>query len=193
MSSPTEVIREPASPGLRLDGVRLANAEWSKQPDMIETKRLEPVVAVQPLLCRQLRISLVLLDGVEPWLETDARGPGHWVMKGQPQTLRTLQPWEAGTPMAIDLAQAETRESTITSRDGKTGRTEALGLQRVLLTDAGPTDRLDCRHRDPPYDQGGRPWRGKSGAAGQAHRQPVGPAQALDETKAGRVAADRHQ
>jgi uncharacterized protein involved in outer membrane biogenesis len=137
---------------LRLEGVRLANAEGGRQPDMLKAKQLELVVALRPLLSKQLQISRVLLDGVELWLETDAKGQGNWVMKGQPQAPQTPQRQEAGAPMAIDLTQAEIRESTITLRDGKTGRSETLGLQRVSLSSAGPTDRLDAqiRLRDQP-------------------------------------------
>jgi uncharacterized protein involved in outer membrane biogenesis len=133
--------------GLRLEGVRLANADWSKQPDMVKAKRLELVVALQPLLRKQLQISSVLLDGVEVWLETDPKGRGNWVMKGEPKPAQAPQPQETGEPMAIDLTAAEIRESTITLRDGKTGRTETLGLQRVSLSSAGPTDRLDAQIR----------------------------------------------
>ena len=132
---------------LRLEGVRLANADWGTRPDMVKAKRLELVVALRPLLRKQLQVNRVLLDGVEVWLETDPNGRGNWVMKREPKSTQASPPEEAGEPMAINLTQAEIRESTITLRDGRTGRAETLGLTRVSLSDAGPTDRLDAQIR----------------------------------------------
>jgi uncharacterized protein involved in outer membrane biogenesis len=137
---------------LRLEGVRLANADWGTRPDMVKARRLELVVALQPLLRKQFQINRVLLDGVEVWLETDPNGRGNWAMKSKPKSTQAPQPEDTREPMAINLTQAEIRESTITLRNGKTGRSETLGLTRVSLSDAGPTDRLDAqiRLRDQP-------------------------------------------
>lgn len=142
---------------LRLEGVRLANADWGKQADMVKVRRLELVVALRPLLRKQLQISRVLLDGVEVWLETDPGGRGNWVMQGEPKAAQPPQPQVADMPMAIDLAQADIRESRVTLHHGKTGRTETLELLRVSLSDAGPTDRLDAQIllRDQPLSING--------------------------------------
>ena len=133
---------------LRLDGVRLANAAWGTRSDMLKAKRLEVEVSLWPLLKnRQLRIGSVLLDGVELWLETDAKGRGNWVIRGKPKEAQTQPAEPTGEPLAIDLAQGDIRDSTITLRDGKTGHTETLGLTRVSLSDAGSADKLDAQIR----------------------------------------------
>ncbi len=132
---------------LRLEGVRLANASWGTQPDMLKLRRLELVVAVWPLLHKQLQIRRVVLDGVELWLETDAKGHGNWSLPNAAPGSPAKPAESAGAAMNIDLAQAEIRDSTVTLRDGKTGRIETLGLKSVTLSADGATDKLDAQIR----------------------------------------------
>jgi uncharacterized protein involved in outer membrane biogenesis len=130
-----------------LDQVRLANASWGTRPEMIKAAHLELDVALRPLFSRRLLIRRVVLDGVELWLETDAKGHGNWVMRGEPRTAQRDEPAPGGQPLAIDLSQAEIRASTISLRDGRTGRTETLVLERVSLQDDGSSEKLDAQLR----------------------------------------------
>src|SRR5437764_8330741 len=65
-------------PKLVLDDVTLANAPWSKDPQMVSAKRVEAQIALLPLL--QRRFEIISFEMVEPTisLETDASGKGNW-------------------------------------------------------------------------------------------------------------------
>jgi uncharacterized protein involved in outer membrane biogenesis len=132
---------------LTLEGTRLANADWGTRPDMLEARRLDLEVALQPLLSKRLEIRRVVFDGVALWLETSTDGRRNWVMQGEPVTSRGEAPAPHSRPLAIDLARADIRDTTIALHDGKTGDTETLGLERVSLSSDGPTDKIEAQVR----------------------------------------------
>ena len=72
------------SPALALSDVSLANAAWSKDPQMVAVKRFEAKVALMPLLSKQVQVERIVLSGADIRLETDANGVGNWVLKGEP-------------------------------------------------------------------------------------------------------------
>ncbi|MDH4050298.1 MAG: AsmA family protein [Rubrivivax sp.] len=135
----------PPSLALQLEGVRLANADWSAGTDMLKARRLELVVALAPLLRRQLQIRRVELEGVELSLETDAHGQGNWVMKQASGPPESKPAASSGSPLAIDVSAIDIRDSTLTWRSGQTGQTETLGLAELTLSDAGATDQVDAK------------------------------------------------
>ncbi|MGH6623823.1 MAG: AsmA family protein [Burkholderiaceae bacterium] len=66
------------------EDVRFANAKWGSQPDMLRVQRLEGVVALIPLLRRQIEIARMELVAPELLLETDAKGTGNWELVTTP-------------------------------------------------------------------------------------------------------------
>ncbi|WP_237650484.1 AsmA family protein [Xanthomonas translucens] len=64
---------------LRSDRLRLANADWSKQPQMASAQRAEIDLALWPLLRGKLRIPEIRLTQPNLLLETGPNGqPGNW-------------------------------------------------------------------------------------------------------------------
>jgi len=67
------------------EDVRFANATWGSQPDMLRVRRIEGVVALVPLLRRQIEVARLELVTPELLLETDARGSGNWELATKPR------------------------------------------------------------------------------------------------------------
>lgn len=63
---------------MQINDVRLSNSAWGTQPEMLKARHIELDVALRPLLDKRLEVKRVLLEGVEVWLETDAKGQGNW-------------------------------------------------------------------------------------------------------------------
>ncbi|MDR6673909.1 AsmA family protein [Xanthomonas sp. 1678] len=64
---------------IRGDGLRFANAEWSKQPQMASAQRAEIDLAIWPLLRGKVRIPEIRLTQPNLLLETGPDGrPGNW-------------------------------------------------------------------------------------------------------------------
>lgn len=66
------------------EDVSFANATWGSQPDMLRAKRIEGVVALMPLLRRQIEIARLQLVAPELLLETDANGTDNWELQTKP-------------------------------------------------------------------------------------------------------------
>ena len=123
------------SPALALSDVSLANAAWSKDPQMVAVKRFEAKVALMPLLSKQVRIERIVLSGADIRLETDANGVGNWVLKQEPGA----EP-AAPAPAPTEEAQGEAlipafdevavEDSMLTYRDGRTGQVTTVAVEK---------------------------------------------------------------
>lgn len=120
-------------PRLVLNDVRLKNARWGSRPDMARVKRVE--VKFDPLsaVSGGDSVAQIRLEGADVLLETNPEGIGNWEMGllggsvGAMSSLAVLQSLgllgQVGAAPSIVLA-----DSTVTFRDGSTGRTQTGSL-----------------------------------------------------------------
>src|SRR5512145_2214977 len=152
------------SPALALSDVSLANAAWSKDPQMVAVKRFEAKVALLPLLSKQVRVERIVLSGADIRLETDAKGVGNWVLKQEPGA----EP-AAPAPAPAEEAQGEAlipafdevavEDSVLTYRDGRTGQVTTVAVERLKASapsrSAPMTIDLVARYNDNPIEAKG--------------------------------------
>ena len=65
-------------PALVAEGVRIGNADWGTQADMISIERLETRVGILPLLTGGVDVAAFTLIGTDVLLERNAEGSGNW-------------------------------------------------------------------------------------------------------------------
>ena len=127
------------TPLIRAEQVRVANAPWSKEPYMLDIRRLACRIDLHALL--QGRLVLPMIELVEPVvrLETSEQGEANW----------TVQP---NQPVAADQAQAgalpmierlSLRDGSVTYADAASNTSMTVTLAEVQATTTGPEQRLD--------------------------------------------------
>jgi AsmA family protein len=126
-------------PLIRAEQVRVANATWSKEPFMLEIRRLTCRIDLQALL--RGRFVLPMVELVEPVvrLETSEQGEANW----------TVQPTQ---PVAEDQAHAgalplierlSLQDGSVTYADAASNTSMIVTLAKVEATTTGPEQRLD--------------------------------------------------
>ncbi len=122
------------------EGVRLGNAPWGSRPDMARIAQLRFDLALAPLLERRVEIGRVEVSGADLLLETNADGQGNWNFQRStsvaeaPGTPRTVS-----SPVRVTLAELTAKDSQLTWRSGRSGKSETLDIEAVQL----------ARHPDP--------------------------------------------
>ena len=71
-------LRLSFSPALIADGVTFANAAWGSRPDMVRIDHLQADIGLLPLFTGEVKVSGLLIDGVDILLETDGKGQANW-------------------------------------------------------------------------------------------------------------------
>ena len=121
-------------PKLIASDVTLSNAPWAHAPQMAQVKRVEVQVALLPLL--QKRFEVVEVALVEPTiaLETDAQGRANWEF-GAPSAAPTgaTAPPPASAAGVIAIGNVAIRDGTLTYRDGATGKTTNVAIERLAI------------------------------------------------------------
>lgn len=135
------------APALVVETVRLGNAPWAGDPDMVAVGRLEAQVALLPLLSGDLRVIRLVLADTSVWLETDDQGQGNWALGARdpdqaptPATdtaAATTQSAPADRPMGLDIQDVRLENATLVLRDGVRDQTFTLELDRAVLMGAG--------------------------------------------------------
>jgi len=126
------------SPAVVVEDVSLSNAGWGSRPQMVSARRLEIVLAPLPLLSGRLEARRVVLHGADILLETDAQGQGNWVFRAD-----GVAPTVSG-PMALPaIHNLSIDDSTVSYRDGKSGRMETIRLQHFSAQDAALPSLID--------------------------------------------------
>lgn len=86
------VINGEASIGLSLiptiiiEDIKLANAPWAKNPQMVEVKKIEIKIALIPLLKKEIVVHKLILLEPNIYLETNSNGEANWDFK-RPQKI----------------------------------------------------------------------------------------------------------
>ncbi len=86
------------TPLIRAEQVRVANAAWSKEPFMLEIRRLACRIDLHALL--QGRLVLPMIELVEPVvrLETSEQGEANWTVAAEPACGRQTRPMPVHCP-----------------------------------------------------------------------------------------------
>jgi uncharacterized protein involved in outer membrane biogenesis len=74
-------------PSVRLDGVRVANAEWAESPHLLTLDALEVTLDMRRLLQGEVRLPRLALIGPRLFLEVSEEGTPNWVLGGEEQTI----------------------------------------------------------------------------------------------------------
>jgi len=140
-------------PGVRLTGIRFANADWGTRSDMAILEHVLIRFRLLPLLSGELAVGRVEIEGLDLLLETDAEGVPNWEFSveqapsstgssGEPPEDEPAQPSgtaDAGDdpelaerPMAMLLHHAEIRNAQVVIRDGATGEEQRIAIDRLL-------------------------------------------------------------
>lgn len=135
-------------PTVTLDDVSLANMPGGSRPQMVTVRRVDIQLALLPLLSRQVELRRLTLQAPDILLETDAQGRPNWVFGqgAQPAVpAAPARPAEGGRGFGIGLGQVGIADGRVTYRDGRTGQSRSLAIQRFQAAtqgSAGPL-RLD--------------------------------------------------
>ena len=70
-------------PTIAVDGVRIANAPWASQPDLISVNSASVRLDLVPLIRGEIEIGSVEVDGVALSLERDSNGVGNWELSAR--------------------------------------------------------------------------------------------------------------
>jgi uncharacterized protein involved in outer membrane biogenesis len=132
-------------PSLVAEKVHFANAPWGSAPDMVKVDRVEARVALLPLLSHDIVVERLVLISPQILLETDKSGRGNWEFAApQPaapaaasQPGKPAAPGEGATPSIPVLNDITIEKGLLVSKDGKTGKTTTLALDKLDLKGAG--------------------------------------------------------
>ncbi|MBN9562006.1 MAG: AsmA family protein [Alphaproteobacteria bacterium] len=129
-------------PTLEARDVALANVAGGSRPQMITLERLEAQVALLPLLSRRVEIDRLVLIRPDILLETDAQGRPNWrfgpQVPSQPLPSETATPSRPAGPILLSVQDVEVENGTVTYRDGRTGHSEKLELNRLTAKAKSP-------------------------------------------------------
>jgi uncharacterized protein involved in outer membrane biogenesis len=110
--------------GVSADDVGLQNAPWGKGSEMISTQRFEAQVALLPLIRGVIEIKRVILRKPDILIETDD--------SGRPNLKLEIE--EKPTMPALVVHQVRIEDGLLTYRNGQSGRTVAVGLDRLIVS-----------------------------------------------------------
>jgi uncharacterized protein involved in outer membrane biogenesis len=122
-------------PRVVIGDVSFANAPWGKARDLLRARRIEARVALLPLLRRRFDVVELALDHPVIALETDAQGHGNWefgaaaAAAGTPSAATEA----AGTMAAVGIASLVIDQGAISWRDGASGKTTDIGVDRLTV------------------------------------------------------------
>jgi uncharacterized protein involved in outer membrane biogenesis len=120
-------------PKLVLDDVMLANAPWSKDPQMVTAKHIEAEIALLPLLRRRFEVTSFKLIEPTIFLETDASGRGNWEFPSAAAADATDRAPSGATLGGFSVGDIAISDGAITFRDGKTGDVTKIVVETLSV------------------------------------------------------------
>ncbi len=125
------------TPAVAVEGVTFANAPWGSRPEMVTLRRLEVQVELLPLLTGDVRVTRVVLIGLDALLETDARGRGNWEFAAPEEAAgKAAEEGGAAVPLPV-VHEVRIRDLKVAYRDGRTGRRTVIGLDSLEASAEG--------------------------------------------------------
>lgn len=130
--------------GVAAQDVSLGNTRWGSRPNMLAVRQARFDLGLWPLLQGRVAIASVELQGVDLLLETDKSGAGNWVFS-PPGASAPSAPSAPATPSRLELQRLSLADARLGFRDGRSGQTRTLAIERLDLDDAGDGQQLDAR------------------------------------------------
>jgi len=124
-------------PLIRAEQVRVANAPWSKEPYMLEIRRLACRIDLQALLQGRFVLPMIELDEPVVRLETSEQGEANWNFQS------TQTGADKGEPGALPVIERlNLRDGRLTYYDYASNTSMTTTLAEVQVTTTGPEQRL---------------------------------------------------
>jgi uncharacterized protein involved in outer membrane biogenesis len=129
-------------PAFVVENVSLQNAAWGSRPELARVKRLEMQVALLPLLRREVALQRLLIVEPDILIETDKSGRSNLDFatreQGTPAASQPAPPPGDATIPALLVQQVRIEQGRLTYKDGQTGKTQVVDLQRLRAEGSGP-------------------------------------------------------
>ena len=136
-----------ASAAIVMDGVRLKNAAWAKEADMVTLGHVEAEVALWPLINGDIDVTRLVLSDAVVSLERNAEGEANWHLG---------EAGAGGTQQIPRFADVKLEKTRIVFDDRRTGVAGTLTVDALTATapdPTGPTDvALTGRFDERPLD-----------------------------------------
>ncbi|HMN46218.1 MAG TPA: AsmA family protein [Povalibacter sp.] len=120
-------------PRITAQDLHLANADWSKRPEMTSVRQLDLRIALLPLLRGRVQLPYIALDEPKLVLERSDKGVGNWVFETQKDRSSSGSAPQIGQ-LNVSNGRLEFHEPvlktdvTLAVRSGKPGRNERAPL-----------------------------------------------------------------
>lgn len=148
------------TPAVAVEGVTFANAPWGSRPEMATLRRLEAQVELLPLLSGDVRVTRVVLVGLDALVETDAKGRGNWEFAAPEEAAGKAAAEDGGAPPLPVVHEVRVRDLKVTYRDGRTGQRTVIGLDSLEARAEGPDSPLHLAlkgvYNGAPFEATGR-------------------------------------
>lgn len=132
-------------PSIAATNVKLANADWSKQPDMVKVERFEAQIAVLPLLLGHLDIERLILVGADILLERNAKGQANFDF-GEPKPA-SGKGTTGSLEIPIGAREIAIENSVLTYRNLATGEQYQERIDQLTLKGEGLDQPISLRFK----------------------------------------------
>ncbi len=132
-------------PTLKVDNVSFTNADWGTRPKMASLGKLEIEVELLPLFSRELTVNRLILREMDLLLETDAAGHANWEVADASAATESGSSNGNSNTVLPTVKNILIRNARIVYRDGRTGRTATLNLDRLELKSDDSTQPIQFR------------------------------------------------
>ncbi len=151
------------TPALAIDEVRFQNAVWGSRPELAKIKRFEVQVALLPLLSGKIGIKRLILLEPDILLETDKSGRSNLSFetpkKAEPPAPKEAPPKGPAKLPALTFDQVRMEKARITYKDGVSGKTYSVALEKLTAEAPSPDGPLQLAlkgsYNDKPFEASG--------------------------------------
>ena len=134
-------IRIGLVPKFVVDDVRLSNPAGSTRPDMMQLKRLEVEVALQPLLNKKIVVNRLILSSPDILIETDPQGPGNLDFTApsqvtpsqQEQKTTPTEKSEATTSFSVAVNELKVEKGKLVIYDRASKKSEQITMESLTF------------------------------------------------------------
>src|SRR4051812_20879148 len=96
----TEIKMTPSlTPAITLSDLKVANVPGGTRPELLIAKRVEVHTELLPLIFGSVKLTKLVVDDGDAWLETDKSGKGNWDFS---QANPPAQAGQSGQPLNLD-------------------------------------------------------------------------------------------